>query len=95
MKGYKEQLDFIKQNDLSVFDIIVANSCYYCFNFEYSDEEFEKLCATVAHAFLKVDGDNDCDRVACAINKLVDDGYSINEICEMSAWDILDNVDWL
>lgn len=89
MKGFREQLDEVRARGLFVSDIIIANSCDSCFNFEYTDEEFERLCAVVQEVWM-ASGEISEDDIAYTVNELVYSGKSISDICNMSKWDLLD-----
>ena len=52
MKTFREQLNFIQENDCHISDICVAGAADACFSFNYTAEEFESLCAAMQHAWL-------------------------------------------
>ena len=53
---FKEQLKIASDNNLSILDLDVANECDCIFNFNYTNNEFEALCACVKRAYLESDG---------------------------------------
>ena len=89
MKTFREQLNFIQENDCHVSDICIAGTADACFDFNYTSEEFESLCAAMQHAWL-ASGEISEDDIAYAINDYICFGGTIKEICEMSKWDLLD-----
>lgn len=89
MKTFKEQLNFIVENDCSVSDICVAAAAAACFDFNYTDEEFEQLCYAIQHAWFASSEVTE-DELANAVNEWINGGGTIKEICEMSKWDLLD-----
>lgn len=89
MKGFREQLEEVRAQGLFVSDIVVANSCDCYFNFKYTNEEFERLCAVVQEVWM-ASGEVSEDDIAYAINELVLGGRTIDEICGLSKWDLLD-----
>lgn len=89
MKNFREQLNFIKENGCTISDICIAGAADACFNFRYTDEEFESLCAAMQHAWMAT-GETSEDDIAYAINDYIYFGGTIEEICEMSKWDLLD-----
>ena len=90
-KTYREQLNVVQENNLSITDIIIGAACDALFDFRYTEEEFEHLCCVASKAYLAT-ADISEDDIAATISELVDCGYSIDEICELSKWDLLDYV---
>lgn len=88
MKGFRNQLKYVQDGGCSVADIIIANSCDALFDFDYTDEEFEKICGLAYRAYLAT-GDADPDDIAAAINTWFHCGRSIAELLELSKWDLL------
>ena len=89
MKSFREQLNILRDNNCSVIDICVAGTCEAIFDFHYTDEDFERLCGVALNAYLASDSVSE-DDIAYAINALVCYGKSIDEVCELSKWDLLD-----
>ena len=89
MKTFREQLNFIVENNCSVCDICIAAAADACFSFNYTDEEFEQLCHAMQHAWLAGSEVTE-DELAIAVNEWINCGGTVKEICEMSKWDLLD-----
>ena len=87
---YREQLNKLEELGITPTSIEVGNSCDCIFDFDYSDEEFEKLCNFAERMYLKADVMT-TDAVAKCINDLVnEDGKTVEEILEMDKWDFID-----
>ena len=86
---YREQLNKLEELGITPTSIEVGNSCDCIFDFNYSDEEFEKLCRFAERMYLEA---NVMTTVAVAkcINQLVEDGKTVEEILEMDKWDFID-----
>ena len=86
---YREQLNKLEELGIMPTSIEVGNSCDCIFDFNYSDEEFEKLCNFAEEMYLKADVMT-TDAVAKCINDLVnEDGKTVEEILEMDKWDFI------
>ena len=85
---YREQLNKLEELGITPTSIEVGNSCDCIFDFDYSDEEFEKLCRFAERMYLEA---NVMTTVAVAkcINQLVEDGKTVEEILEMDKWDFI------
>ena len=87
---YREQLNKLEELGITPTSIEVGNSCDCIFDFNYSDEEFEKLCRFAEVMYLKADVMT-TDAVAKCINALVnEDGKTVEEILEMDKWYFID-----
>ena len=87
---YREQLNKLEELGITPTSIEIGNSCDCIFNFNYSDEEFEKLCNFAEEMYLKADVMT-TDAVAKCINDMVnEDGKTVEEILEMDKWDFID-----
>ena len=87
---YREQLNKLEELGITPTSIEVGNSCDCIFDFDYSDEEFEKLCNFAERMCLKADVMT-TDAVAKCINDLVnEEGKTIEEILKMDKWDFID-----
>ena len=86
---YREKLNKLEELGITPTSIEVGNSCDCIFDFDYSDEEFEKLCRFAERMYLEA---NVMTTVAVAkcINQLVEDGKTVEEILEMDKWDFID-----
>ena len=93
---YREQLNKLEELGITPTSIEIGNSCDCIFDFNYSDEEFEKLCNFAEEMYLKADVMT-TDAVAKCINDLVnEDGKTVEEILEMDKWDFIDKASyWL
>ena len=92
---YREQLNKLEELGITPTSIEIGNSCDCIFDFDYSDEEFEKLCRFAERMYLEA---NVMTTVAVAkcINQLVEDGKTVEEILEMDKWDFIDKASyWL
>ena len=92
---YREKLNKLEELGITPTSIEVGNSCDCIFDFDYSDEEFEKLCRFAERMYLEA---NVMTTVAVAkcINQLVEDGKTVEEILEMDKWDFIDKASyWL
>ena len=86
---YREQLNKLEELGITPTSIEIGNSCDCIFDFNYSDEEFEKLCNFAEEMYLKADVMT-TDAVAKCINDLVnEDGKTVEEILEMNKWDFI------
>ena len=85
---YREKLNKLEELGITPTSIEVGNSCDCMFEFDYSDEEFEKLCRFAERMYLEA---NVMTTVAVAkcINQLVEDGKTVEEILEMDKWDFI------
>ena len=86
---YREQLNKLEELGITPTSIEVGNSFDCIFDFDYSDEEFEKLCRFAERMYLEA---NVMTTVAVAkcINQLVEDGKTVEEILKMDKWDFID-----
>lgn len=95
---YREQLNKLKELGITPTTIEVGNSCDCIFDFNYSDEEFEKLCNFAEEMYLKADVMT-TDAVAKCINDMVKTQRTLSfrttnqiveEILKMDKWDFID-----
>ena len=87
---YREKLNKLEELGITPTSIEIGNSCDCIFDFDYSDEEFEKLCRFAERMYSEA---NVMTTVAVAkcINDLVnEDGKTVEEILEMDKWDFID-----
>ena len=86
---YRESLNKLEELGITPTSVEIANSCDCIFEFNYSDEEFEKLCNFAEWMYLKADVMT-TDAVAKCIDNLVnEDGKTVEEILEMDKWDFI------
>ena len=86
---YREKLNKLEELGITPTSVEIANSCDCIFDFDYSDEEFEKLCNFAERMYLEADVMT-TDAVAKYINQLVEDGKTVEEILEMDKWYFID-----
>ena len=86
---YREKLNKLEELGITPTSIEVGNSCDCIFDFDYSDEEFEKLCRFAERMYLEANVMT-TDAVAKCINQLVEEGKTVEEILEMDKWDFID-----
>ena len=93
---YREQLNKLEELGITPTSIEVGNSCDCIFDFNYSDEEFEKLCNFAEEMYLKADVMT-TDAIAKYINDLVnEEDKTIEEILKMNKWDFINKAsNWL
>ena len=86
---YREKLNKFEELGITLTSIEVGNSCDCIFDFNYSDEEFEKLCNFAEEMYLKADVMT-TDAVAKCINDMVnEDGKTVEEILKMDKGDFI------
>lgn len=93
---YKEQLNKVRDLGISICDLEIANELDAVLNFEYTEEEFESLCAFSVEIYLKAEKMT-TDAIAYCINDLVEEkGKTVKEILKMNKWDFIDKAsNWL
>ena len=97
---YREQLNKLEELGITPTSIEVGNSCDCIFDFDYSDEEFEKLCRFAERMYLEADVDV---MTTVAIAKCINDmvkrqralssrttNQIVEEILKMDKWDFID-----
>ncbi len=93
---YTEIMNILSKNNLSVISIDVASSCTDIFDFDYTSEEYEALCAKVEEVFMgQFDMECDIDAVAHAINDfVVEEGMSIPEVLKLDKYAIIEQASY-
>lgn len=93
---YREQLNKVRDLGISICDLEVANELDAVLDFEYTEEEFEALCAFGVEIYLKAEKMT-TDAIAYCINDLVEEeGKTVEEILKMNKWDFIDKAsNWL
>lgn len=93
---YREQLNKVRNLGISICDLKIANELDAVLDFEYTEEEFESLCAFSVEAYLDAEAMT-TNAIAKCINDLVDEeGKTVEEILEMDKWDFIDEAsNWL
>ena len=93
---YREQLNKVRDLGVSICDLEIANELDAVLDFEYTEEEFESLCAFGVEIYLKAEKMT-TDAIAYCINDLVEEkGKTVKEILKMNKWDFIDKAsNWL
>ena len=93
---YREQLNKVRDLGISICDLEIANELDTVLDFEYTEEEFESLCAFSVEIYLKAEKMT-TDAIAYCINDLVEEkGKTVEEILKMNKWDFIDKAsNWL
>ena len=93
---YREQLNKVRDLGISICDLEIANELDAVLDFEYTEEEFEDLCAFGVEIYLKAEKMT-TDAIAYCINDLInEEGKTVEEILEMDKWDFIDKAsNWL
>lgn len=93
---HREQLNKVRDLGISICDLEIANELDAVLNFEYTEEEFESLCAFGVEIYLKAEKMT-TDAIAYCINDLVEEkGKTVKEILKMNKWDFIDKAsNWL
>lgn len=93
---YREKLNKLEELGITPTSIEIGNSCDCIFGFDYSDEEFDKLCNFAERMYSEADDVMTTAAIANCINQLVENGKTVEEILEMDKWDFLDKASyWL
>ena len=83
---YREQLNKVNELGISICDLEVANELDAVLDFDYTEDEFESLCAFGVEIYLKAETMT-TDAIAYCINDLVnEEGKTVKEILEMDKW---------
>lgn len=91
---FKEQLKIANDNNLSILDLEIADECDCVFEFEYTDEEFEKLCTRIRYAYLKAEEMTVAALAHCVIDLINEEDLTIEQICEMDVYDFILKASW-
>lgn len=93
---YREQLNKVRDLGLNICDLEIANELDAVLDFEYTEDEFESLCAFSVEIYLKAETMT-TDAIAYCINDLVnEEGKTVKEILKMDKWDFIDRAsNWL
>ena len=93
---YREQLNKVRDLGISICDLEIANELDAVLDFEYTEEEFESLCAFGVEIYLKAEKMT-TDAIAYCINDLVEEeGKTVEEILKMNKWDFINKAsNWL
>lgn len=89
---YREQLNKVNELGINICDLAIANELDSVLSFDYTEEQFESLCAFGRRIYLKFE-EITVDAIADCINDLVnEEGKTVEEILEMDKGDFLDEV---
>lgn len=93
---YREQLNKVRDLGISICDLEIANELDAVLDFEYTEDEFESLCAFSVDVYLKAETMT-TDAIAYCINDLVnEEGKTVKQILKMDKWDFIDKAsNWL
>ena len=81
---YREQLNKVRDLGISICDLGVANELDAVLDFEYTEEEFEDLCAFGVEIYRKAEKMT-TDAIVYCINDLVNEkGKTVEEILKMN-----------
>lgn len=88
---YREMLnEFRKQEKLNLLTLMVADEVDYVVQNIDNDEDFNTICCIVENAYLKSDACS-INQIALAVDIILNlEGNTIEELKQMSKWDILD-----
>lgn len=87
---YREQLNKVNNLGISICDLEVANELDAILDFDYTDEEFESLCAFGARIYLKAENMTAVAIAECINDIVNEEGKTVEEILEMDKWDFID-----
>lgn len=91
---FKEQLKFANDNGLSILDLEIADECDCVFDFEYTDDEYERLCTRIEYAYLKAEEMTITALAHCVNNLINEEDSTIEQICEMDVYDFIVKASW-
>lgn len=93
---YREKLNKVRGLGIAICDLDIANELDAVLDFEYTEEEFEDLCAFGVEIYRKAEKMT-TDAIAYCINDLVEEkGKTVKEILKMNKWDFIDKAsNWL
>lgn len=87
---YREQLNKVNNLGISICDLEVANELDAILDFDYTDNEFESLCAFGARIYLKAENMTAVAIAECINDIVNEEGKTVEEILEMDKWDFID-----
>lgn len=92
---FKEQLKKALHIGINIYDVLIADECDNVFDFEYTDEEFEQLCALTREIWLKGE-DIQPYAIAHTINNLInDENYTINGVLTADIWFLINKASYM
>jgi hypothetical protein len=87
---YKEQLEKVRQMGISIIDLEVANECECVFDFDYTEEEFEKLCGLAVELYLKSSEITACSIAYTLKELIVNERHTIEDILDFNKWELIE-----
>ena len=87
---YREQLNKVNNLGISICDLDVANELDAILDFDYTDDEFESLCAFGVRIYLKAENMTAVAIAECINDIVNEEGKTVEEILEMDKWDFID-----
>ncbi len=91
--NYRESLTKVQELGISICDLEIANELDCVLDFEYTDEQFEQLCEFCLNAYLKSESVT-ANAMALAINDLIAEGNTVNEVLELDKWTFIDKASY-
>lgn len=94
---YREQLNKVEELGISICDLEIANELDEVLDFNYTEDEFESLCAFGVEIYRKAETMT-ANAIACCINDIVKKQRAlsfrttnriIEEILKMDKWDFI------
>lgn len=91
---FRETLNKARENNIDILDLCIACECDNTFDFDYTQEDFEKLCKKARFVFIKSDNLTEW-AVAHAINNLIcEEEKTIEQVIEMDKWELIDRASY-
>lgn len=86
---YREQLNKVNELGISICDLEITNELDSVLDFDYTEDEFESLCAFGVEIRRKAETMT-TNAIACCINDLVNgECETVEEILKMDKWDFI------
>lgn len=86
---YREQLNKVNELGINIFDLSIADELNSILSFDYTDEEFERLCEYAKNAYYEA-YEMTMNAIANCIDGLVnEDGKTVEEILEIDKRDFV------
>lgn len=86
---YREQLNKVNELGINIFDLSIADELNSILSFDYTDEEFERLCEYAKNAYYEA-YEMTMNAIANCIDDLVnEDGKTVEEILEIDKRDFV------
>lgn len=87
---YREQLNKARELNLNLCDLDVANECDDVFDFEYTEEEFEKLCEFACYIYLKSENLTTNNIAHCINDAIIYYGWTIEQVISLDKWEFIE-----